>query len=239
MLRGKCAYCKEKISRQYPVVELLTGLLFAVVCAKFGLYSYTWLFLFSICCLTVMTATDLKTKPVDCNYAIAMVVVGVLFALFTLGWGQVLESVIGAVIGFAVMELVARTGYLLKKGRAMGEADSYIAGALGAVVGYHCIGWVLLYSLIASMVFVLPAFWYSRYKDRDAITLFLSSIFIMSMALTVIFNSALWTLATLGITGLALAFWIIKSLKTDQKVSYLPFVPALSAGFLYYIIFVV
>ena len=36
-LRGKCAFCKEKISIQYPLIELFTMILFASTYLKFGL----------------------------------------------------------------------------------------------------------------------------------------------------------------------------------------------------------
>ena len=36
ILRGKCRYCSEKISWQYPVVELVTGLVFAGIYFKYA-----------------------------------------------------------------------------------------------------------------------------------------------------------------------------------------------------------
>ena len=39
LLRGKCRHCGEPISVQYPLVELLTGVLFAAVGAK---YAHSW-----------------------------------------------------------------------------------------------------------------------------------------------------------------------------------------------------
>ena len=36
-LRGKCYFCKEKISAQYPMVELLTGVIFVALYFKLGL----------------------------------------------------------------------------------------------------------------------------------------------------------------------------------------------------------
>ena len=75
-LRGKCAFCKEKISLQYPVVEFLTMLLFAFSFLKFG---FSWKTLFAIIlssCMLIMTMTDLKEKLVDCNIAIGLAVFG-------------------------------------------------------------------------------------------------------------------------------------------------------------------
>src|SRR5574344_1423843 len=42
-LRWKCAFCKEKISIQYPIVEIITGILFLLFFLKYG-FSYVRLF---------------------------------------------------------------------------------------------------------------------------------------------------------------------------------------------------
>jgi prepilin signal peptidase PulO-like enzyme (type II secretory pathway) len=49
-LRGKCRYCKRKISKQYPVVELMTGLIFIIsyIYWPSPLNDFTNIFLFSI-----------------------------------------------------------------------------------------------------------------------------------------------------------------------------------------------
>jgi len=36
LLRGRCRNCKDKISLQYPVIELLNGLLYLIIFCLFG-----------------------------------------------------------------------------------------------------------------------------------------------------------------------------------------------------------
>lgn len=237
-LRGKCAFCKEKISIQYPLVEFLTGLLFGGIFIKFGM-SWTTLFgIFWISCLIIMTATDLKEKVVDCNIAIAMGISGLIFSFINSGWIGAKDSLFGALIGILIIEAVALIGKLFKKGRAMGEADTYVAGAFGAIAGWHDIGLILIYSLIASMLFILPAFWYERYKAKDSLTIFFSALFVFSISLFILFNGVYWTIILLIIAGLLLSYTVIKSMKAEDKKTCLPFVPALSLGFLYFLMFV-
>src|SRR5574344_1755867 len=59
-LKGKCAFCKEKISIQYPIVELITGFGFVALFWKFGLSLNTlaWFIMFSL--FVVISATDIK-----------------------------------------------------------------------------------------------------------------------------------------------------------------------------------
>ncbi len=194
--------------------------------------------MFCLSRLIIMTVTDLKEKIVDCKYAIVLAVAGLIYAIFVGGSHCLGDAFFGGVLGFVIIELIARLGYLLKKGRAMGEADSYVAAALGTLVGFQDIVSVLLYAVIASVIFVLPFYWQERYKANDALTLFFSALFIICISFTVYTNSALWSVILLGITGCILTYFVLKNIHTAQKLNYLPFVPALSAGFLYYIFYV-
>ena len=237
-LRGRCAFCKERISIQYPIVELLTALLYGWIFIKYGMTFNTVFGLFWISCLIIMTVTDIKEKIVECGYAIAMAISGLLFNFINNGAIGLKDSFLGVLVGIAILELIANTGRLFKKGRAMGEADTYVAGAMGAIVGLHGICHVLLYSLIASMFFVLPFFWYGRYKAKDSMTLFCSAVFVFCIALNIIFSGAYIFAAILLISGFGLVYFIIKSLRNEEKLIYLPFVPSLALGFLYYLMFV-
>ena len=48
----------------------------------------------------------------------------------------------------------------------MGEADTYVAAAIGTIVGKDIL-FVLLYALVASMIFIVPMFLYNQYKINN------------------------------------------------------------------------
>lgn len=235
MLKGKCAFCGEKISWQYPIVELATGIIFCFLYSKFGWCHLTLFSMFWVSCLIIMTVTDIKEKVVDCNYAIALGVSGFIYMWIEHGFiTGVGYSFFGALLGYVAIELVARIGELLKKGRAMGEGDSFLAMAFGAIVGWKFILWVLLFSLLASMLFILPVFWYKRYKENDVASLIFSAFFIISIALHIIYGTFV-TVGILALAGTILATYIIKTIHKTSNLSYLPFVPALAAGFMIFL----
>lgn len=60
-----------------------------------------------------MTGTDIKEKLVDCNLAIAMGISGIIFNFLVYGKTGVFDSIIGLLIGVIILELIARSGYLL------------------------------------------------------------------------------------------------------------------------------
>ena len=237
LLRGKCYFCKEKISIQYPMVEIITMFLFAFAYIKFGISITTLFALFWISCLIIMTGTDLKEQLVDCNIAIIMGISGIIFNVISAGWMGLAYSLVGILIGGLVLELIARTGYLFADTRAMGEADTYVAGALGAIFGQDIVV-VLLLGLLTSMIFILPVFFYNQYKNNNKLTCILGVLFALVFVIFQTWQNY-YTLAVFAITGLALAFSILKKIKNTENRNYLPYVPALAVGALIFLFFVI
>lgn len=234
-LRGKCAYCKEKISIQYPLIELLTMGLFAFCFLKFGL---CWKTLFSIILcslLLIMTMTDIKEKLVDCNIAIGLAGVGILY-----NWiinGQLLDSIYGLFTGIIIMEMFARSGYLFTKGRAFGEADTYVAGALGACFGLAGLLHILVYTLFTATLFTIPVFLYRQYQNNQKAVCITFILFILS---TLFYKTIIQNLISFGVLvgiGLALVILILKNLKKDSCPLYFPLVPAFFVATLYFLFF--
>ena len=236
MLGGKCYFCKEKISIQYPIVELFTMFLFGATFVKFGIDIKTIFVLFWLSCFVIMTGTDLKAKLVDCNIAIAMGVTGILYNFIQHGVSGVIASLIGLVLGAVVLELIARSGYLVAGTRAMGEADTYVAAAIGAIVGKDIL-FFLAYALIASMIFIVPMFLYNQFKNDNKKTCILSILFVLAVMTFKLLWQNYWTLVALIITGAMLAISILKNIKQEENRNYLPYVPALAVGALYYLFF--
>ena len=236
LLRGKCYFCKEKISIQYPIVELLTMLLFGVTFVKFGISVTTIFALFWISCLIIMTGTDIKEKLVDCNLAIIMGISGIVYNFLVGGKIGAMYSVIGLVVSALILELVSRSGYLFAKTRAMGEADTYVAAALGAIFGKSVL-LVLIFSLIASMIFILPVFFYNQYKQDSKFTCISGILFFVAILAYQTLWQNYYSFAALFIIGLCLVISILKGLGQTENRNYLPYVPALTAGALYFLFF--
>ena len=234
-LRGKCAYCKEKISIQYPLIELTTMYIFVYSYIKFGL---EWKTLFAIIVastLLIMSMTDLKEKIVECNIAIGLAITGFIYNWFVNN--TFLDSLYGLIIAVLIMEILAATGHLFKKGRAFGEADTYVAGALGACFGLNSLLTILSYTLISAALFTIPIFLYKQFKNNNKSVCILSIVFILT---TLIYKNVAinWiTFSIFIISGILLVVAILKNIKTEENLTYLPLVPAFSIATLYFLFF--
>ena len=237
-LRGKCAFCKEHISLQYPIVELLTMALFLLCYLRFGLDLKAIMAVFICCSLVVMSGTDIKEKMVDCNIAIILGIAGLIYNYFI--GGNIIGAVLGAIAGVLIIELIANSGRLFVKTRAFGEADTYVAAALGACFGLRGLLLVLLYTLIASMVYMVPVFLYKQYKADNKPVCIMSVVFILAALTVKTLVQNYYTAALVLISGSMLTYLILKDLRNksgNDDFTYFPLVPFLSAGALYYLLF--
>ena len=234
-LRGKCAFCKDKISIQYPLIELITMGLFIYSYINFGLEWKTLFVIIISSALLIMSMTDLKEKIVDCNIAIGLGVVGILY-----NWlvnNTFLDSILGLIAGVVIMEALSALGYLLKKGRAFGEADTFVIGALGACFGLMGVLKVLLYTLVVSTLFIIPIFIFKLLKNNNKIVPILLVLFIATVLVFKTVYQNLWMLGLIIVLGLLLVYFILKNMKTESELTYLPLVPAISLAVLYFLFF--
>ncbi|MBR6127018.1 prepilin peptidase [bacterium] len=229
LLGGKCYFCKDKISIQYPIVEILTMILFGLTFYNYGISYVTLFVLCWVSGMIIMTVTDLKAQVVECNIAIGMGLLGFVYNSVSGGWQGLFYSFLGALICVILFEGIARLGYLVAKTRAMGEADTYVAGALGAIFTLTKIFPILLYCFAAAMLFIVPMFLYKKYKNGDKVTIIFSILFALSIGLY-FYSLNVCTLGLLVVFGGLLAYRIIKTMSDADNLNYLPFVPALAAG---------
>jgi len=140
VLRGRCRTCREPISGRYPLVELGTGLLFAVVAAWCGL---TWQLPAYLCLAAIavaLSAIDLDVRRLPDrivlpSYVVALVLL-LLPAILDGRWDAYLRAALtgAGLFGFYfVLALIYPAG--------MGFGDVKLAGVLGIYLGWY--GWGL------------------------------------------------------------------------------------------------
>ena len=148
-LGGKCAFCKEKISIQYPIIEILTAFIFVSTALIVKDTTETFIISTLFTMLLALSAIDFKYKAVPDNISIPALFVSLFVNDF-------LISLTDALIlagGFSLLRIIV--SWVIKK-EAMGEADIIIAGIIGATLGVEY-GLVAIYisALIALPVFLI------------------------------------------------------------------------------------
>ena len=236
LLRGKCYFCKEKISIQYPIVEFITMILFGFSFWKLGISYETLFVILWLSLLLIMTATDLKEQLVDCNLAIAMAISGIICAVLSNGYQGLLSSILGLIAGILIFEGIVFIGKLVVKTDVMGAADTYVAAAIGACFGIYNLPIILLLGLFVYALFSVPMFLYNKFKIKDYATCISAALFIISIILCITILNNYFGIGLLFISTLLLLYYMFKGIDKEHKTK-LPYVPAFSIGVLLFLIF--
>jgi leader peptidase (prepilin peptidase)/N-methyltransferase len=141
LLRGKCRDCHTPISRRYPLVELATAVVFALMAARIGWDAAlpAFLYLGAIGVALWMIDIDVRRLPdpiVLPSYVVGVVLLGVAAAVSG-EWGDLLRAVIGMAALYAFYFLLA---FIYPAG--MGFGDVKLAGVLGLYLAW--LGWAEL-----------------------------------------------------------------------------------------------
>lgn len=151
-LRGKCSNCKAPISPRYPLVELLTAGLSALVVWQFG---SGWqglgglLLLYTLIALTFIDF-DTQLLPDDLTYPLLWA--GLLLNI-NATYVSLHSAVIGAAAGYLSLWSIYWAYKLLRKREGMGYGDFKLLAALGAWLGWAMLpAIILMASLVGSVV---------------------------------------------------------------------------------------
>ncbi len=144
-LRGKCYFCKEKISAQYPIVEFLTGVIFVALYFKLGLVWYLPFVAASFAALLALVMIDFKYMAVPDNVNFAALIFALIQADF-------LNGLMYAAIAAGGLYLIGLLAALLARKQAMGGADVIVAGTMGALLGFPNFFVAIFLSAILAMI---------------------------------------------------------------------------------------
>ena len=141
VLRGRCRTCRSRISIRYPIVELITGVLFAGAYFAFGLTPLLPVRLLFACAMIVLFAIDLEHQILPNEITLPGIAIGFLCALFLPpGWKS---SLIGLLAGGLFPFLVAEAYLRIRKREGMGMGDFKMLAMVGAFLGWPLV-WVTL-----------------------------------------------------------------------------------------------
>jgi len=141
-LRGKCRYCGQKISWQYPIVEISTAVIFFIIfnfqfltSKQFLIFNFLDLFYYWVIAsfLIIVFVYDLKHYIIPDKVIYPAIALAFIYNLARLrldGFGpEVFVAAFGAAAFFAAIVLVSR-------GKWMGIGDIKLAFLMGLILGW-------------------------------------------------------------------------------------------------------
>lgn len=145
--RGKCKQCGQPISVRYPIVELSTGILTAVVAWHFGFGWQAALAIALTWALITLTFIDFDTQLLPDNITLPFLWLGILAGLWNV-FVPLETAVIGAVAGYLALWSVYQLFKLVTGKEGMGYGDFKLLAMLGAWLGWQALPVVILLSSV-------------------------------------------------------------------------------------------
>jgi len=154
VLRGRCRRCGQPISWQYPLVELTVAAIWLAAAWWWGPTVAALSGALFATLLLGIAVTDARHYLIPDEYTIGGTVIGLALSLFG-GYRGLLDAVMGAALGFALLFVVGLVGRWMFKEEAMGGGDVKMMAMVGTFVGWKgVLLTIFLGALVGSIVFV-------------------------------------------------------------------------------------
>ncbi len=159
LIKGKCRYCHNKVSWRYPLIESLTAFAFWFAASSF--ISQPLILIIGSCIflsyLIALSAIDIDTMTLPNPLTQSGLVLGIAFSMAasdqTNLLNQLITSILGAVSGIWLVDLVRMVGSWLLQKEAMGAGDAKLAAMIGAWLGWQeLLLTILVASILGSLV---------------------------------------------------------------------------------------
>lgn len=160
-LQGRCAFCGEKISIQYPFIEVMSGLVFVFSVIKLGVTIHSFGVALTFDLLLVLSVIDYRYKMVPDSINLTALSIAILSATSFGHLGYNFTNALLFAGGFTLLRFYL--SYIIKK-EAMGEADIMIAATIGALLGIQ----LGLVAIFVGAVLALPVLLLTQGKNEDS-----------------------------------------------------------------------
>ena len=151
LLAGRCRHCRQKISWQYPAVELMMALLSLALYRTFGLGAAFLIYFVFCAALIVIIFIDLRHQIIPDVISLPGIVLGFAasFLLPGLSWQ---DSALGLLLGGGSFYAIAGGYYLLTRRAGMGGGDIKLLAMIGAFLGWRALPFVVFASALLGSV---------------------------------------------------------------------------------------
>ncbi len=204
-LGGKCSYCKTPISIQYPLIELVSGIITFLVIHKYGLDIPSVFIALSLLMLLSLSMIDFKYKMVPDSLNLLAIFFAVLGAWSLQGLFLNLKNALLFAGGFTLLRFtlsyyltsgIYRAGLKTKTPwnrhydrtpmiEAMGEGDIMVAATMGALLGIE----LGLFAIFLSAVLALPVMLMLRGRSAEEQRVPFVPFLAMATLITMVFDS--------------------------------------------------
>lgn len=161
--RGVCRYCKTKLSIWYPLIEILSGLLFGISYYLYGLSYNLVISLVLASLLIIIFVSDFKYMIILDEPLIIASIIIVINRFIYYGISNSLNAIVDGLIVFGFMFLVKYVGDRVFKRESLGGGDVKFGFVMGLTVGLK----LSFIALVIGSFLALPFAFYYILKHQE------------------------------------------------------------------------
>lgn len=175
LLRGKCSNCKIKISLKYPLVEMLTALVFSVVYYFFGISIETLLLIIFFSIIIIITFIDIDIQLIPNNLLLLSILPITAFVIVNQP-NSYQSHIIGGILLTLIFLIIGYIGKLVYKVDSMGMGDVKYAGVIGLLLGWEkgILAFIIAFFSAAAIIVIMSMYKKLSRKQRIPFGPFLS-----------------------------------------------------------------
>jgi leader peptidase (prepilin peptidase)/N-methyltransferase len=192
VLLGRCRACGARISPTYLIVEILSGVISALLIWRFGLTLQSFFYLIFLFALIIVTFIDLEHRIIPNVITFPGIILGLIYGALRTDWGgmqtalsslrpdlwgvlrildqaPVMDSIFGIILGGGMLFLVGFLYEIIRKREGMGMGDVKLLAMIGAFLGWRSVLFVALVSSFIGTIVGISIILYKRGNLKYAI----------------------------------------------------------------------
>lgn len=168
LLGGKCSKCKIKISLRYPLVEVLTAIVFGIIYYYYSLSIETILLMTFFSIVIIITFIDIDVQLIPNNLLIISSLPIIAF-IFINQSNLYLSHILGAVLFALIFLIIGYIGKLIYKVDSMGMGDVKYALVIGLLLGWEKGITAFFITFFSAAIMILIMSLYKKISSRQRI----------------------------------------------------------------------
>lgn len=201
LFSGRCRYCKTKLSITYPLIELLTGIIFFLIYYFFKSEGLITLFYYYaiLSGFIVIFFTDLKYGIIPDKVVVPLSVISIFYLLF-INNTFLISNLLSGIGAFLFFIIISSVFFYLTKKESMGGGDIKLSLLLGLFLGFpNIVVSLYLAFLTGAIISIILILWKKKTSLKDSLPF---GPFLIMAALISFFYGSLIYQFTLRVLGL-------------------------------------
>lgn len=134
--KGKCRWCKTELPISYLLIEICTGILFAVCYHVFGFSIELISALIFVSALIIVIVSDIEYMIILDEVLIVSVFSIIIVNIIDIGLYKTTLNILSGIGAFITMLLIKKLGDIIFKQESLGGGDIKLMFLIGLVIGY-------------------------------------------------------------------------------------------------------